>query len=62
MPQKTEDDSLEVMCHRAVTLGIPEIGFSEHWDVSPYEKIQSSLNQNPGTKKSNVYEPFTKIN
>lgn len=32
------NDSLEVMCKRAIILGIPEIGFSEHWDVSPYEK------------------------
>ena len=31
------DDSLEEMCRRAVELGIPEIGFSEHWDVGPYE-------------------------
>jgi histidinol-phosphatase (PHP family) len=28
----------EEMCLRAVELGIPEIGFSEHWDVGPYEK------------------------
>lgn len=32
------DDTLEAMCRRAVELGIPEIGFSEHWDVGPYEK------------------------
>ncbi|MGZ6347782.1 MAG: histidinol-phosphatase [Anaerolineales bacterium] len=31
-------DSLEAMCLRAVGLGIPEVGFSEHWDVGPYEK------------------------
>jgi len=31
------DDSLETMCQRAIKLGIPEIGFSEHWDVGPYE-------------------------
>ncbi len=31
-------DSLEVMCQRAIELGIPEIGISEHWDVGPYEK------------------------
>ncbi len=31
-------DTLEAMCRRAVELGIPEIGFSEHWDVGPYEK------------------------
>jgi histidinol-phosphatase (PHP family) len=31
------DDSLEAMCQRAIELGIPEIGFSEHWDVGPYE-------------------------
>ena len=31
------DDTLEAMCSRAIELGIPEIGFSEHWDVGPYE-------------------------
>jgi histidinol-phosphatase (PHP family) len=31
------DDSLEAMCKRAIQLGIPEVGFSEHWDVGPYE-------------------------
>jgi len=30
--------SLEEMCRRAVKLGLQEIGFSEHWDVGPYEK------------------------
>ena len=27
----------EEMCLQAIRLGIPEIGFSEHWDVGPYE-------------------------
>jgi histidinol-phosphatase (PHP family) len=31
------DDDPEAMCRRAIRLGIPEIGFSEHWDVGPYE-------------------------
>ena len=31
------DDTPEAMCRRAIHLGIPEIGFSEHWDVGPYE-------------------------
>jgi histidinol-phosphatase (PHP family) len=31
------DDTPEAMCQRAIQLGIPEIGFSEHWDVGPYE-------------------------
>jgi histidinol-phosphatase (PHP family) len=31
------DDTPEAMCARAIALGIPEIGFSEHWDVGPYE-------------------------
>ncbi len=31
------DDTLEAMCRRAIDLEIPEIGFSEHWDVGPYE-------------------------
>ena len=30
--------SVEEMCNQAITLGIPEIGFSEHWDVGPYEE------------------------
>ena len=32
------DDSLAAMCQQAIKKGIPEIGFSEHWDVGPYEK------------------------
>jgi len=32
------DDSPEAMCFQAIKLGIPEIGFSEHWDVGPYEQ------------------------
>jgi histidinol-phosphatase (PHP family) len=31
------DDPLEAMCQRAIELGVPEIGFSEHWDVGLYE-------------------------
>jgi histidinol-phosphatase (PHP family) len=31
------EDTLEALCRRAIELGIPEIGFSEHWDVGPYE-------------------------
>jgi histidinol-phosphatase (PHP family) len=31
------DDTLEAMCRCAIEFGIPEIGFSEHWDVGPYE-------------------------
>ncbi len=30
--------SPEEMCLQAIKLNIPEIGFSEHWDVGPYEK------------------------
>lgn len=30
--------SPEIMCLQAIKLGLPEIGFSEHWDVGPYEK------------------------
>lgn len=40
-------DSLEAMCHRAVVRGIPEIGFSEHWDVGPYEKNPRFFNPEP---------------
>ena len=29
--------SPEEICRRAIGLGLPEIGFSEHWDVNPYE-------------------------
>jgi histidinol-phosphatase (PHP family) len=32
------DDTPQAMCRRAIELGIPEIGFSEHWDVGPYEQ------------------------
>jgi histidinol-phosphatase (PHP family) len=32
------EDTPEAMCQRAIQLGVPEIGFSEHWDVGPYEK------------------------
>ena len=28
----------EAMCLRAIELGLPEIGFTEHWDVGPYEQ------------------------
>ncbi len=28
----------EDICRRAIELGIPEIGFSEHWDVGPYDE------------------------
>jgi histidinol-phosphatase (PHP family) len=28
---------LREMCLQAIQLGIPEIGFTEHWDVGPYE-------------------------
>ena len=34
------EDTPEAMCRRAIALGIPEIGLSEHWDVGPYEKNQ----------------------
>jgi histidinol-phosphatase (PHP family) len=33
------EDTLEDMCRRAIELGVPEIGFSEHWDVGPYENL-----------------------
>ena len=32
------DSSPEAMCRRAIQQGIPEIGFSEHWDVGPLEE------------------------
>lgn len=32
------DDYPEAMCRRAIELGLPELGFSEHWDVGPYEQ------------------------
>ena len=31
--------TLEAHCLRAIEIGLPEIGFSEHWDVSPYEDV-----------------------
>jgi histidinol-phosphatase (PHP family) len=30
--------SPEEMCRQAIKLGLLEIGFTEHWDVGPYEK------------------------
>jgi histidinol-phosphatase (PHP family) len=41
------DDSLEGMCQRAIELGVPEIGFSEHWDVGPYETKPRYFNPEP---------------
>jgi histidinol-phosphatase (PHP family) len=32
------EDTPEIMCRRALELGVSEIGFSEHWDVGPYEQ------------------------
>jgi len=32
------EDTPETMCRRALELGVSEIGFSEHWDVGPYEQ------------------------
>jgi histidinol-phosphatase (PHP family) len=31
------EDAPEAMCHQAIEICIPEIGFSEHWDVGPFE-------------------------
>ncbi len=33
----------EAMCRRAIELGLPEIGFSEHWDVGPFEEVTRFL-------------------
>ena len=33
----------EDLCRRAIELGLPEIGFSEHWDVGPYEEVTRFL-------------------
>ena len=33
----------EELCRRAIELGLPEIGFSEHWDVGPYEDVTRFL-------------------
>ena len=33
----------EEICRRAVELSLPEIGFSEHWDVGPYEEVTRFL-------------------
>jgi histidinol-phosphatase (PHP family) len=30
--------SPEEMCRQAIALGIPEVGFAEHWDIGPFEK------------------------
>jgi histidinol-phosphatase (PHP family) len=37
------DSSPEAMCRRAIELGLPEVGFSEHWDVGPYEETPRFL-------------------
>jgi histidinol-phosphatase (PHP family) len=37
----------EDLCRRAIQLGIPEIGFSEHWDVIPLEKDVRYLQPGP---------------
>ncbi len=37
------NSSPEAMCRRAIELGLPEIGFSEHWDVGPYEETPRFL-------------------
>ncbi|HTX91479.1 MAG TPA: histidinol-phosphatase HisJ family protein [Anaerolineales bacterium] len=37
----------EELCRRAIQLGIPEIGFSEHWDVIPHEKDTRHLQPGP---------------
>jgi histidinol-phosphatase (PHP family) len=37
----------EEICRRAIELGIPEIGLSEHWDVSPYEQDVRYLKAKP---------------
>jgi histidinol-phosphatase (PHP family) len=37
------DSSPEAMCRRAIELSLPEIGFSEHWDVGPYEETPRFL-------------------
>ncbi len=31
------------MCRQAIKLDIPEIGFSEHWDLGPYKKMPRFL-------------------
>jgi histidinol-phosphatase (PHP family) len=41
------DDTPESMCQRAIDLGIPEIGFTEHWDVGPYEGNPRYFNPEP---------------
>jgi histidinol-phosphatase (PHP family) len=37
------DDTPEAMCRRAVELGIPEIGFTEHWDPNPLDSSPGFL-------------------
>ena len=29
----------EELCRRAIQIGLSELGFSEHWDVGPYEEV-----------------------
>jgi len=39
--------SPEKMCRQAIKLGLPEIGFTEHWDVGPYEKTPRFFQPEP---------------
>jgi histidinol-phosphatase (PHP family) len=39
--------SPEEMCRQAIRLGIPEIGFTEHWDVGPYENYPRFFQPEP---------------
>lgn len=53
--------SLEELCLKAIELGIPEIGFSEHWDVGPYEQKQRYFKPKPWFKEiKRLREKFDK--
>lgn len=41
------EGSPEAMCCRAVELGLSELGFSEHWDVSPLEEFPRFFQPEP---------------
>lgn len=44
-------NSLEEICWKAIDLGIPEIGFTEHWDVGQYENNPRFFKPKPWFKE-----------
>jgi histidinol-phosphatase (PHP family) len=53
-------DPMEDLCNQAVSLGIPEIGFTEHWDAGPYEKNPFFFQPEPWIKELHRLQEFFK--